>query len=161
MRDRESFRTMRERRFYCRLRRRVKRWAETRAVTGRRLEYLLAAPDLFVLLSRLSLDERVPLRTKAKVAAGVVYFVTPLDVIPDFLGPPGYIDDVVVAAWIISAVARQLNELDPTILQDHWEGEVDVLEQVTRIVDTADWALGHALRFVLRRIRSQEAAEDD
>lgn len=161
MRDRESFRTMRERRFYCRLRRRVKRWAETRAVTGRRLEYLLAAPDLFVLLSRLSLDERVPLRTKAKVAAGVVYFVTPLDVIPDFLGPPGYIDDVVVAAWIISAVARQLNELDPTILQDHWEGEVDVLEQVTRIVDTADWALGHAPRFVLRRIRSQEAAEDD
>ena len=156
MRDEEGFRTARERRFYHRLRGKVKRWAGRRQVRGRRLEYVLAAPDLFVLLSRLSVDERVPLRTKAKVAAGVAYFVTPLDIIPDFLGPPGYLDDVVVAAWILRSVVAQLNELDPTIVEEHWEGEADILEQVTRIVDGAEFVVERCLRFVVGRVRSRE-----
>ncbi len=156
MRDDRSFRTPGEKRFYRRLREKVKRWAEGRNISARRLEYLLAAPDLFVLLSRLSLDERVPLRTKAKVAAGVAYFVTPLDVIPDFLGPPGFVDDVIVAAWILNAVAKQLNRLDPSILEEHWEGEQDVLEQVTRILSGAEWVLGRGLHFVARHLGSRK-----
>lgn len=159
MGDARTFRTPREQRFYRRLRDRVKRWGGGRHISGRRLEYLLVAPDLFILLSRLSLDGRVPIGAKAKVAAGVAYFVTPLDVIPDFLGPPGFVDDVLVAAWILKAVAAQLNQLDSSILEEHWEGEQDVLEQVTRIVDGADWLLGRALHFVARRLRSRADIE--
>lgn len=161
MGDARTFRTPREERFYHRLRNRVKRWAGRRDISGRRLEYLLAAPDLFVLLSRLSLDGRVPIGIKAKVAAGVAYFVTPLDVIPDFLGPPGFVDDVIVAAWILKTVATELNQLDPSILAEHWEGEQDVLEKVTHIVDGADWVLGRALRFVSPRLRSRADVENE
>ena len=150
----ETFRTPRERRFYRRLRDRVKQWAERRDIAEKRLEYLLAAPDLFVLLSRLTLDDRVPLRAKAKVAAGIAYFVTPLDMVPDFLGPPGYLDDVVVAAWILQSIVVELNQLDPVILKEHWEGQRDVLEQITRIIDRAEDVLGRGLRFVVRRLRS-------
>jgi uncharacterized membrane protein YkvA (DUF1232 family) len=107
-----------------------------------------------VLLSRLALDGRVPVRTKAKVAAGIAYFVSPLDMVPDFLGPPGFLDDVVVAAWILHTVVGELNRLDPSILEDHWEGEEDVLQQVTDIVDRAEDVLGRGLRFVVRRLRS-------
>ena len=150
----KTFRTPRERRFYRRLRDRVKRWAEKRDIPEKRLEYLLAAPDLFVLLSRLALDDRVPLRAKAKVAAGIAYFVTPLDMVPDFLGPPGYLDDVVVAAWILQSIVAELNELDPVILQDHWEGDEDVLEQIATLIDRAEDVLGRGMRFVMRRLRS-------
>lgn len=154
MREEKSFGTPRERRFYRRLRTRVKRWAQKRKISGKRLEYLLAAPDLFVLLSRLTLDERVPTRTKAKVAAGLAYFLTPLDMIPDFLGPPGFLDDVVVAAWILNTVVVQLNELDPAIIEEHWEGEEDVLERVAWIVERAEEVLGKGMNFVVRRLRS-------
>jgi uncharacterized membrane protein YkvA (DUF1232 family) len=154
MEEDKTFRTPRERRFYHRLRDRVKRWAERRDIPEKRLEYLLAAPDLFVLLSRLALDGRVPLRAKAKVAAGIAYFVTPLDMVPDFLGPPGYLDDVVVAAWILQNIVTELNQLDPTILEEHWEGQEDVLQRITTIVDRAEDVLGRGLRFVVRRLRS-------
>jgi len=152
--DEQTFRTSRERRFYRRLRDRVRRWAERRDIPEKRLEYLLVAPDLFVLLSRLALDERVPLQAKAKVAAGIAYFITPLDMIPDFLGPPGFLDDVVVAAWILQSIVSELNQLDPTILEEHWEGQRDVLEQITHIIDRAEDVLGRGLRFVVRRLRS-------
>jgi uncharacterized membrane protein YkvA (DUF1232 family) len=154
MGEEKAFRTPRERRFYRRLRDRVKRWAERREIPEKRLEYLLAAPDLFVLLSRLTLDNRVPARTKAKIAAGLAYFLTPLDMIPDFLGPPGFLDDVVVAAWILNTVVVQLNQLDPSILEEHWEGEQDILDRVTWIVDRAEEVLGSGLSFVIRRLRS-------
>jgi len=154
MGEEKTFRTPRERRFYRRLRDRVKRWARKRKISGKRLEYLLAAPDLFVLLSRLTVDKRVPTQTKAKVAAGLAYFLTPLDMIPDFLGPPGFLDDVVVAAWILNTVVVQLNELDPAIIEEHWEGEEDVLIQVTWIVERAEEVLGKGLSFVVRRLRS-------
>jgi uncharacterized membrane protein YkvA (DUF1232 family) len=132
----------------------VKHWAGGRNVSKKRLEYLLAAPDLFVLLSRLAVDDRVPLRAKAKVAAGIAYFVTPLDMIPDILGPPGFLDDVIVAAWILQSIVSELNQLDATILEDHWEGQRDILEQITHIVDQAEDVLGRGLRFVVRRLRS-------
>jgi uncharacterized membrane protein YkvA (DUF1232 family) len=154
MEEEQTFRTPREKRFYRRLRDRVKRWAEKRSIPEKRLDYLLAAPDLFVLLSRLALDDRVPLRAKAKVAAGIAYFVTPLDMVPDFLGPPGYLDDVVVAAWILQSIVAELNQLDPAILEEHWEGERNVLEQITSIIDRAEDVLGRGMRFVLRRLRS-------
>ncbi|MGD2178187.1 MAG: YkvA family protein [Anaerolineae bacterium] len=150
----QAFRTPRERRFYRRLRDRVKRWARRREISEKRMEYLLAAPDLFVLLSRLALDGRVPVGTKAKVAAGIAYFVSPLDMVPDFLGPPGFLDDVVVAAWILHTVVSELNQLDPAILEDHWDGDEDVLQRVTNIVDQAEEVLGRGLRFVVRRLRS-------
>jgi len=150
----KTFRTPREKRFYRRLRDRVKRWAARRDIAEKRLEYLLAAPDLFVLLSRLALDKRVPLQAKAKVAAGIAYFVTPLDMIPDFLGPPGILDDVVVAAWILQNIVAEINQLDPAILEEHWEGEEDVLTRITYIIDRAEDVLGRGMRFVVRRLRS-------
>lgn len=154
MGEEQTFGSPRERRFYRRLRDRVKRWAQRRHISEKRMQYLLAAPDLFVLLSRLALDGRVPVRTKAKVVAGIAYFVSPLDMVPDFLGPPGFLDDVVVAAWILHTVVGELNRLDPSIVEEHWEGEEDVLQQVTDIVERAEDVLGRGLRFVVQRLRS-------
>jgi uncharacterized membrane protein YkvA (DUF1232 family) len=148
-----TFRSPREERFYHKIRDRVKRWARKREIPDQQLEYLLAAPDLFVLLSRLALDDRVPASTKAKVAAGIAYFLSPLDMVPDFLGPAGFLDDVVVAAWIVYTICEELDALDPSILEEHWAGEEDVLQRVTDIVARAEDVLDKGLCFVLYRLR--------
>lgn len=148
-----TFRSPREERFYRRLRDRVRRWAQKREIPEQRLEYLLAAPDLFVLLSRLAMDDRVPTGAKAKVAAGIAYFLSPMDLMPDFLGPVGFLDDVLVAAWIIHTICAELNALDPSILKEHWEGEEDVLRRVTDILARAEDVLGKGLRFVAYGLR--------
>jgi len=152
MEEEQTFRSDRERKFYRRLRGRVKVWVEKRNLPERWLEYLLVAPDLFVLLSRLALDSRVPAGIKVKVVAGLAYFLTPLDVVPDFLGPPGLLDDVVVAAWILRVIVAELNELDPDILEEHWEGEGDILKRVTGIIKRAEDVLG--LGGLVGRLRS-------
>lgn len=152
MEEEQTFRSDREGKFYRRLRGRVKVWVEKRNLPERWLEYLLVAPDLFVLLSRLALDSRVPAGVKVKVAAGLAYFLTPLDVVPDFLGPPGLLDDVVVAAWILRVIVAELNELDPDILEEHWEGEEDILKKVTGIIKRAEDVLG--LGGLVGRLRS-------
>lgn len=148
----EVFRSRKEAGFYRSLREKVKRWGEERNLDPAKLEYLLAAPDLFVLLSRLVTDPRVPGNVKAKVAAGLAYFLMPLDLIPDFLGPVGMLDDVFVAAWLLHTVAGQLNALDPAILREHWEGEEDVLEKVRQLAARGEQILGRVMTLRLKRV---------
>ncbi|NOZ26969.1 MAG: DUF1232 domain-containing protein [Chloroflexi bacterium] len=147
-----DFRSRKEASFYRSLREKVRKWGEERNLDPAKLEYLLAAPDLFVLLSRLATDPRVPTDVKAKVAAGLAYFVMPLDVIPDFLGPVGMLDDVFVAAWLVQTVAKELNALDPAILQDHWEGEGDVLEMIRRVLAQGEQILGRVMALRLKKV---------
>lgn len=151
----EGFRSRREASFYRALREKVKRWGKERKLDPAKLEYLLAAPDLFVLLSRLATDPRVPGSAKAKVAAGLAYFLMPVDVIPDLLGPIGMLDDVFVAAWLLQTVAEQLNTLDPTILREHWEGEEDVLEKIRELAARGEQILGRVLTLRLKRVSQQ------
>jgi len=49
-------------------------------------------------------DERVPWRSKALLMAAIMYFASPLDMIPDFAGKLGYLDD----AMVLKIVHRRL-----------------------------------------------------
>lgn len=44
----------------------------------------------------------------AKIVGGLIYVVTPIDLIPDFL-PGGYIDDVTVIVWVYNSTKSELN----------------------------------------------------
>ncbi len=49
-------------------------------------------------------DNEVPLKDKALVVGALGYFILPLDIIPDFMGPLGYTDDVAVATAALKAI---------------------------------------------------------
>jgi len=147
-----DFRSAEEAGFYRSLRAKVKKWGEQRNLDPVKMEYLLAAPDLFVLLSRLAIDPRVPADVKVKIAAGLAYFLMPLDLIPDFLGPIGMLDDVFVAAWLVQNVASQINALNPAILQEHWEGQEDVLALVRRLAAQGEKVLGKVMTLRLKGV---------
>ena len=65
-----------------------------------------------VLAWRLFRDSRVPVPPKAIPTVSMVYAISPLDVIPDWVVGPGHLDDLVVflaGLWLFVAVCpRQL-----------------------------------------------------
>ncbi len=53
---------------------------------------------------------RLPWKAVAALAAAVVYVVTPFDLVPDFLVPLGFTDDVLVLALTWGLVKRELRQ---------------------------------------------------
>jgi uncharacterized membrane protein YkvA (DUF1232 family) len=127
--------------FYHKLRRTVKVWAggeESKA--NQHADFILAGPDLFMLLVRLSQDDRVSRTNKAKLAGAAAYFINPLDFVPEILlGPPGLVDDVALSAFVLHDV---LESTDPAIVREHWEGTVDILDLIRQILAVADTMVG-------------------
>ena len=103
-------------------------------------EYLLLAPDVFVLLWRLVNDKRVDAKNKVMLGSGLAYYLFPLDIMPEaFLGPVGYLDDLVFAVYLLN---RMLTDTDVAILREHWSGRDDVLETIRRVLAAADNLVG-------------------
>ena len=131
----------RETEFYHKLRRTVKIWAGgDKSRTSQYADFIMAGPDLFMLLARLSRDDRVSRRNRAELHSAVAYFINPLDLIPEIiLGPAGLVDDVALAAYVLHDV---LESTDPSIVQEHWEGSMDILDLTRQILAVADTMVG-------------------
>ena len=136
-------------RFYDRLRTRINRFVENKGSTvGKTAEFLLLVPDVFILLWRLLNDARVSGKNKVLLGSGVAYFVFPFDLLPEaFLGPIGYLDDLVLAVYILN---RMLTDTDAAILREHWSGSDDVLATIQKVLNAADSLVGSDL---LKRIK--------
>ena len=127
--------------FYQKIRKDVKRWVNDKLdIENKWVEYILAAPDLFHLLCKLTADSNIPSNKKLKLVAGIAYFISPVDLLPEiFLGPIGYLDDIAVAAFILNDL---INEVDPQIVRKYWAGEQDVLDLIKTILANADEMIG-------------------
>jgi uncharacterized membrane protein YkvA (DUF1232 family) len=112
-------------------------------------DILLLAPDLFHLLVKLSLDNRVPTAKKAKFLGVIAYFISPIDLLPElFLGPVGYFDDIALAAWVLN---DYVNATDPAIVRELWAGDQDVLSTIKNILSVSDQLIGKGLWKKLRK----------
>lgn len=128
-------------RFYDRMREAIHRYLEGKgSVAGATGEYLLLAPDVFVLLWRLINDSRVNAKNKVMLGSGLAYYFFPLDIIPEgFMGPMGYVDDLVFGVYILN---RMLVDTDPEILREHWSGRDDILDSIRNVLNAADNLVG-------------------
>jgi uncharacterized membrane protein YkvA (DUF1232 family) len=141
---------------YRRLRRRVLDWAASKS--GARhtyMEVVLAAPDMLHLLYRLMLDPSVRATDKAKLAGALAYFVTPVDLIAEaFVGPIGFLDDVALAAFVLS----QIIHLNREAVERNWAGDQNVIALIEKILTRAEAMLGYRVWNVIkRRVRTTEA----
>lgn len=66
------------------------------------------APQQLALFSRLLRDTRVPVVAKVTLVGAVVYAVSPLDLIPDWVPVMGELDDLGVALWAINFFLGQI-----------------------------------------------------
>jgi uncharacterized membrane protein YkvA (DUF1232 family) len=129
--------------FYQQMRDKIRGWLEDKGANYKYADYLLAAPDLLHLLCRLTLDGQVPVSEKAKLAAAIAYYISPLDLIPEAItGPVGYIDDVVLGAYVLNGI---MNKAGPDIVKRHWAGSGDVLELIRQVLQIAGELVGSGL----------------
>jgi uncharacterized membrane protein YkvA (DUF1232 family) len=128
-------------RFYDRMRDGIRGYLDKKgALAGKTGEYLLLAPDVFVLLWRLVNDSRVNSKNKMMLGSGLAYYFFPLDIMPEgFMGPVGYIDDLVFAAYLLN---KMLSDTDPEVLREHWSGSDDVLAMIQSVLNAADNLVG-------------------
>lgn len=54
----------------------------------------------------------IPWKNVLMVTAGIVYFVTPLDLIPDFIPLTGFLDDLTVLMWVFNSVQDSIEEFE-------------------------------------------------
>jgi uncharacterized membrane protein YkvA (DUF1232 family) len=134
--------------FYIKLRKKIEKYL--REHDNKYADYLLLAPDLFHLLVKLSLDDRVPTEKKAKFALVIAYFISPLDLLPELLlGPLGYLDDIALTAYVIN---QYINDTDSSVVRELWAGDQDILSTLKNIISTADKMVGSGL---WKKIRSR------
>ena len=130
-------------RFYDKLRQSILDWANTQGAGGKYLEYILFAPDLFLLLVRLATDNRVEPKLKATLMFVAAYFVSPIDPMPEaILGPVGYLDDVVITSL---AVLKLIRGADETIVREHWSGKGDIIAMINKVVNFGETLVGSQL----------------
>ena len=58
----------------------------------------------------------VPWRTVSLAIAALLYFVSPLDAMPDFIPGLGLLDDVFIVTWVMRAIQKDLEKFRV------WEG---------------------------------------
>ena len=113
-------------------------------------DVLLAFPDLVLLLLRLLRDPRVAVGDKVLSLFGVLYVLSPLDLMPVWLfGPFGVLDDVLVVAATLS---RVVNHVHPDVVRSHWSGQGDALALIQRATDWSEQNFSRRLRGALRRL---------
>ena len=108
--------------------------ADERPASGARdtlKEIALFLPNFVILLKRLLADPRVPRRSKLILGGTVMYLVSPIDVVPDFVPGLGQLDDIVVALLALHSI---LNRVDAEVVVEHWPGNENVIRLVRRAV---------------------------
>jgi len=129
---------------------------ERRQMKARMMELLLFIPNLLWLLLGLLRDNRISRADKAILAGTILYVISPLDIIPDFIPFIGQVDDIYLIAI---SLLRLLNRADRETVRDHWKGSIDIKELVTSISLAAEYFLPRKIKNVLRGRIERPSAE--
>ena len=127
--------------FYQQLRKKINRWVKdgkldqkTGKWTDNFIQYLLVLPDLVHLGIKMVIDKEISTQIKGFIIIGMVYLISPIDIIPDFIPVAGFIDDLLILSVILN---RIINNAEPTVLEKirfYWAGKDDVFEKVQEII---------------------------
>src|SRR5687767_3022972 len=88
-------------------------------------------PDVLRLVRDLVTDRTVPRRARVALIGLLVWLVSPIDLIPEFIPVLGPLDDVVVAVLVLRYVRRAIG-IDA--LRARWQGTEDGFALLTSIV---------------------------
>ena len=94
-------------------------------------ELLRVIPDVVRLVRRLLGDRAVPIGAKVALVVLLVWLISPIDFIPEFIPVLGPMDDVVVAVLVLRYVRSKVG-LDG--LRSRWPGTPDGFALLSRII---------------------------
>ena len=67
-------------------------------------------------------------KTMVLIIGAVIYFVSPLDLVPDFIPMLGYADDVTLLAWIFTAVGKEIADFEVFYKKYLATADIDYIE---------------------------------
>jgi uncharacterized membrane protein YkvA (DUF1232 family) len=100
-----------------------------RDVGARELARLV--PDILRLVRDLVTDRSAPRGVRVSLVILLVWLISPIDLVPDFIPVLGSLDDVIVAVVIRRYVRRRLGEVE---MRRHWRGSDEGWALVERLV---------------------------
>lgn len=106
--------------------------------TGKYDSLLRYIPQLFHLLQRLYHAEDITWESKFKINACFSYLAIPDDLIPDTMGPEGFIDDLFICAYVLYELSFDHSNL----IQEKWNGDDNVLDIVEEVIEATEKILG-------------------
>lgn len=95
---------------------------------------LRLAPDVVRLVRRLVADPSVPRATRWWLGGLLVYLLSPIDLIPDFVPVIGYADDAIV---VVMALRFAIRHAGRPAIERHWPGTPEGLRSVLALVGAA------------------------
>jgi uncharacterized membrane protein YkvA (DUF1232 family) len=88
-------------------------------------------PDLARLVRRLLAEPETPLSVRLALIALLVWLVSPIDLVPEFVPGLGPLDDIVVAILVLRFTARRMG---PEHLERLWPGDRQSLDLFWRLM---------------------------
>jgi uncharacterized membrane protein YkvA (DUF1232 family) len=117
--------------------------------------FLLFLPNLVSLIGRLMKDGRVPSAEKALFGVALLYFIVPIDLIPDFFPFIGQVDDIYLIALTLM---RLLSNTDSEVIRTHWRGGGDIVALIQLIAGLAPKFLpGRIARILVAKVEYNPA----
>lgn len=96
-------------------------------------------PDVARLARAVIADRETPRSVRIALTALLVYLLSPIDLIPEFLPGIGLLDDVILAGLVLRWVGRRV---EVERLRAHWSGSADGFELLLRFIGGADGGAG-------------------
>ena len=93
-----------------------------------------AMPDLVALTRGLLGDPRVPVGSKVLLGVALVWLLSPIDLVPEFIPVLGPLDDVIVVGLVLRHLVRRAG---PEVVHEHWRGDPRVLRTAFRLARVA------------------------
>ncbi|MBM4051051.1 MAG: DUF1232 domain-containing protein [Planctomycetes bacterium] len=106
-------------------------------------EAILLIPNVLKLTYRLLRDPRVSSVDKAMLGGLLVYLISPIDLVPDFIPVLGELDDLVLVALVFNRLVARAGR---DVVLEHWDGREDV-------IDFLATAIKHGARLLPPRIQ--------
>lgn len=113
---------------------------------GREAVFLI--PNVVKLLARITRDPRVSVRRKTFAAAALIYVVSPIDLIPDFIAGFGQLDDLVIAAIALNHLIAGAGR---DVVTEHWDGSEDALDLILAATEWSAEIIPGPMRRLLPR----------
>ena len=138
-------------RYYDKIRKKIRDYVESKGeALGKAADYLLIAPDVFILLWRLVQDPRVGSSDKVLLGTGVAYYIFPIDLMPEaIMGPMGYTEDLIFGVLIL---AKILKDTPVEVVDEHWSGDGELLAMIRNVLKSAENLVSKDVLDRLRRM---------
>lgn len=95
-----------------------------------------------------SQDERIPLQNRVLLGGLILYLVTPIDLIPDFIPIIGWLDDAFVTILVLDYL---FNSGDTEVIMEHYPWDKQHFKKMKGYVERLAWLIPAGLKKVLFR----------